>query len=63
MIRSMPKFVQPRKMSGPISDSSCGPGGSCGGFLVAGRREERRMHGDGKAGGDGEGVVEPVFHG
>ena len=62
MIRSMPKFVRPRKMSGPISDSSGGPGGS-GGCPVAGRREERRMHGDGKAEGDGEGVVEPVFHG
>ena len=42
MIRSMPKFVRPRKMSGPISDSSGGPGGS-GGCPVAGRREERRM--------------------
>ena len=43
MIRSMPKFVRRRKMSGPISDSSGGPGWSGGGFLVAGRREERRM--------------------
>ena len=61
MIRSMPKFVQPRKMSGPISDSSCGPGGSGGGFLVAGPREEMRM--ETATEGDGEGVVEPVFHG